>query len=546
LSLKMQGRHRAAFDAFYKAIWNAEPQAAGYFELARLAAHSQRFDEALDLTTRSLRRNWLHHPARHLRIALLRRQGHTDEATQIIEEALTLDRFEYGALWEQGLLGGEDATRHLRGDVHTFVDLALNYAHAGLFDEAVDLLQRAPQDDPMPHYYRGWVLAHAGQQDAASEAFAQAATTSTDFCYPNRLESVLALQAAIAASPQDAHAPYLLGNFWYAHRRYDEAIDCWEQARALEPSFATVQRNLGLAYYNKRQDAERAQQAYETAFTLDPGDGRVLFELDQLYKRRNRAPADRLSLLEQHSHLVDGRDDLTIERITLLNVLGRHDEAYRRIIARNFHPWEGGEGKVTAQYVWSLVERARQAIDDARYADAVADLGAAQVYPPNLGEGKLYGAQENHIFYHLGRAYAGMGNTQKAEDAWQRAAVGLSEPSSAMFYNDQPPDMIFYQGLARRALGREDDARIIFRKLIDYGRAHMDDDVQIDYFAVSLPDFLVFDEDLQQRNRIHCHYMMALGHLGLGETNAADAHFNAVLALRADHLGAQIHRGLSD
>ncbi|MEZ4836693.1 MAG: DUF5107 domain-containing protein [Caldilineaceae bacterium] len=361
LSLKMQGRNRVAFDAFYKAIWNAELQAAGYFELARLAAHSQRFDEALDLTTRSLRRNWLHHPARHLRIALLRRQGHTDEATQVIEEALTLDRFEYGALWERGLLGGEDATRHLRGDVHTFVDLALNYAHAGLFDEAVDLLQRAPQDDPMPHYYRGWVLAHAGQQDAASEAFAQAATTSTDFCYPNRLESVSALQAAIAASPQDAHAPYLLGNFWYAHRRYDEAIDCWEQARALEPSFATVQRNLGLAYYNKRQDAERAQQAYETAFTLDPGDGRVLFELDQLYKRRNRAPADRLSLLEQHSRLVDGRDDLTIERITLLNVLGRHDEAYRRIMARNFHPWEGGEGKVTAQYVWSLVERARQA-----------------------------------------------------------------------------------------------------------------------------------------------------------------------------------------
>ena len=40
----------------------------------------------------------------------------------------------------------------------------------------------------------------------------------------------------------------------------------------------------------------------------------------------------------------------------------------------------------------------------------------------------------------------------------------------------------------------------------------------MDYFAVSLPDFLVFDDDLNGRNRIHCQYMAALGYLGLGES----------------------------
>ncbi|MEZ4836692.1 MAG: tetratricopeptide repeat protein [Caldilineaceae bacterium] len=138
-----------------------------------------------------------------------------------------------------------------------------------------------------------------------------------------------------------------------------------------------------------------------------------------------------------------------------------------------------------------------------------------------------------------------MGNTQKAEDAWQRAAVGLSEPSSAMFYNDQPPDMIFYQGLARQRLGQTDAARQIFQRLIDYGRAHLDDDVQMDYFAVSLPSFLVFDEDLNERNRIHCHYMMALGYLGLGEHSAAADAFAQVTELDANHLGAAVHaRGI--
>jgi len=64
----------------------------------------------------------------------------------------------------------------------------------------------------------------------------------------------------------------------------------------------------------------------------------------------------------------------------------------------------------------------------------------------------------------------------------------------------------------------------------------------MDYFAVSLPTFLVFDEDLNQRNRIHCHYMMGLGHLGLGHGTEAQSQFDQVLALEANHQGALIHR----
>ena len=125
---------------------------------------------------------------------------------------------------------------------------------------------------------------------------------------------------------------------------------------------------------------------------------------------------------------------------------------------------------------------------------------------------------------------------------FEKASAGLSEPTSAMYYNDQPPDMIFYQGLARQKLGRDAEARQIFQKLVDYGQAHLDDDVTMDYFAVSLPAFLVFDEDLNQRNRIHCHYVMGLGQLGLGNVEAARQHFNQVLALDANHQGAMAHR----
>jgi tetratricopeptide (TPR) repeat protein len=545
LSLKMQGRYAEAYDAFFKAVWNAAWQDAACFELARLACRDGRPGEALALLEKSLERNARHHKARHLKIALLRRQGECQAAQEEARRSLEYDPLEYGALWEMHLLDGKDHfSRLTRGDAPTRIEIALDYSHAGLWQEAADLLQHTPISDPLVAYTLGWLHTQAGALQAACHAFRLAAALPPDYCFPNRLEDVLSLQAAQRANPQDGWAAYYLGNFWYAHRQYDQAIACWEQARHLLPNFPTVRRNLGLAYYNQRGDAQQALSNLQTAFELDTSDARLLFELDQLHKMLNWPAQERLAHLEKYPQQVAQRDDLTLERVTLLNLLGKPEEAFAILANRNFHPWEGGEGKVTGQYVISLVEIARRRIEAHRYPEAIQTLEQAQYYPPNLGEGKLYGAQENNISYYLGFAYQGLGEKEKAATCFERAAVGLSEPTSAMYYNDQPPDMIFYQGLARRKLGREEDAQCIFGKLIDYGLAHMEDEVQIDYFAVSLPDFLIFEQDLSRRNRLHCHYMAALGYLGSGNLEAAEQHFAQMLTLDSSHLGAVIHKNI--
>jgi tetratricopeptide (TPR) repeat protein len=545
LSLKMQGRYEEAFDAFYKATWNEAWGAAAFFELARLASRAGRLEEAVTLAGRSLERNGRHHQARQLKISLLRHLGKREAALATADDGLSKDKMAYGALWERYLLMGDAAFAQITGlNTDTLIELALDYAHAGLFDDGVTLLDSAPDVEPMVKYTLGWILDQAGETEKGIEAFREAARLSPDLCFPNRLEDVLSLTAAMRLNPNDARAPYYLGNFWYAHRQYSEAIASWEQARALDDQFPTTHRNLGLAYYNKLGDPRRALQSLETAFGLNRRDARVYFELDQLYKKLNYPPAERLALHEQYEALVEQRDDLTIERITLLNLLQRPDEAYQQLMKRNFHPWEGGEGKVTRQYVLSLVEMARQCIGCEEFETAVQHLEMAQIYPHNLGEGKLYGAQENNIFYYLGRANEGLGEWKKAQYWYAWAAEGLSEPTSAMFYNDQPPDMIFYQGLARQKLGQMVEAETMFRKLIAYGQRHMDDDVQIDYFAISLPNFLVFDEDLNRRNKIHCHYMIGLGNTGLGEIAAAQANFDEVLRMDVNHLGTVLHQRL--
>ena len=80
-----------------------------------------------------------------------------------------------------------------------------------------------------------------------------------------------------------------------------------------------------------------------------------------------------------------------------------------------------------------------------------------------------------------------------------------------------------------------------FETLVKFGKAHLNDKVSIDYFAVSLPDFLVFEDDLNRRNKVHCFYMMGLGHLGLQEFEKARSLFSRVLELDVNHQGARTH-----
>jgi len=369
----------------------------------------------------------------------------------------------------------------------------------------------------MALYYKAWFEAQNGDQAASEKSLKAAAKACPDYCFPNQAESFIVLEWAKLKNPSDSKAPYYLGNFWYNGRQYDEAVANWEGSAKLNDSFPTVHRNLAFAYFNKQNQPQKALAELVKAFSLDETDSRILMELDQLYKRLGHSPEFRLAKLEKYSELVDYRDDLYLERITLYNQLGQYERAFELIMKRKFHPWEGGEGKVTGQYVFSLTEMAKKAIKDKDFEKAIELLEKAQVYPENMGEGKLYGAQENAIFYWLGNAYSGLNENEKASQYWEMASSGITEPAPAIFYNDQQPDTIFYQGLALIKLGRIPEAKKRFQTLIDFGKTHQNDEFKLDYFAVSLPDLQIWDDDLTKRNHQNCQNLIGLGELGLSK-----------------------------
>jgi tetratricopeptide (TPR) repeat protein len=524
--LKIQSNLDEAYSAFFKSTWNAAWKDPAYFSIAQIDCTRRNWDVALENIEQGLLCNWHNHKARQLKASLLRKKGKADAALQWIGASLEIDRFNVGCLFEKYLLTEREGLKKeiielLQGNPHSYIEYALDFAAAGLYDEAIELLQWAIETDagsyPVIRYALGFFLSCGNRENEAKDIYHKACGLSPDRCFPNRLEEVIILQHAISVNPEDFKALYYLGNFWYAKRQYKEAIDCWQKSAGINDRFPTVLRNLALAYYNKANKKEQALQLLEKAFSLDDKDSRILMELDQLYKKLNYAPAQRLKVLEEHMDLVEQRDDLFIERIALYNQLGKYETAKALCSGHNFHPWEGGEGKITFQYTFCRIQLARQAIKEKNYSRALELLNETDVYPYNLGEGKLSTVNENDVEYYKGICFRGLEDEEKAVEWFTKATKGPDEPKQAFFYNDESPDKIYFQGLAWRALGNEEKAQERFKKLIEHGEKHMNDNCKIEYFAVSLPDLAIWEEDLNKRNRIHCNNVMALGWLGLGE-----------------------------
>jgi tetratricopeptide (TPR) repeat protein len=555
LALLLQKKTNEAFDAFYKASWNNAWQDKSFLQLSRIEAGRHNYVSALQLAEESLIRNYHGMQARHLKAVILRKLNREQEARTFIAQTLTLDPFDFGSGNELYLLLKkeddkrkanswlEELTLRMRDDANTYIEIALDYSRAGFYEDAIGLLERiAPVcRDPFVYYYLAYFNSLSGKEGEAIKYASKALTLPRNDVFVNRLDDILLLQHITRIATFDFKAWYHLGNIWYDKRQYAEAIEAWETSRQINDGFPTVHRNLGIAYYNRLGLHEEALASYERAFALDINDSRVLFEMDQLRKRLNHPIEERLHFLEGYQKQVNDRDDLYIEYITLQNLVGKHERALKLLNGRNFHPWEGGEGKVSGQYVITHIELAKQALDKKDCATALELLKTAQVYPLNLGEGKLFGNFENDIHYWLGCAYEMMRDKLHATKHWEKAALGNAAAAAAVFYNDQQPDKIFYQGLALLKLGRKEEAFRRFNNLVEYGEQHYHDEVKIDYFAVSLPDLMIFDDDLNARNKIHCHYLVALGKLGLGQFEEAEQAFTKVLDMDRSHQGAKIH-----
>lgn len=551
LVLFYQEKYDDAYDVFFKATWSNEQQEMSFYYLAAIQARKGEFAFALELADKGLVKNAHNIKIRGLKAAILRKMGRSDEACDWIAENLQVDPFDYLSMFEKALQAGEGKVEALSEmdslmlDAHErYLQIARDYAECGFYEEAVGMLDECTKQSPMLHYYKGYYNHKMNRSEREIEEYRIADECCPNYCFPNKLDDIAVLERAMRTYETGAKASYYLGNLFYDKLQFERAMMLWEQSEKLDSAYPTLLRNMALAYYNKRQDPQKAKEKLEKAFALDVTDARVFLELDQLYKKLGVSPSERLDHYYKHMELLQERDDIYIEYVTLLNLSGLYKQAYDAIMSYEFRPWEGAEGKITTQYKVALLEMAKKSLKEKQYAEAKELVEKALKYPDNLGEGRLEGTKDNHLYFTLGLALEAMGEQEKAMEYYALAAVGNEEPAGMMYYNDQPADMILYQGWAKQKLGNTIEANSRFYKLLDYGEKHLRDHMRIDYFAVSLPDFLIFEDDLNKKNQTHCYYLMGLGKMGLGRNEEAYADFEKALELDGNHQNCQIYQNM--
>ncbi|HUB26228.1 MAG TPA: DUF5107 domain-containing protein, partial [Tepidisphaeraceae bacterium] len=530
LALRFLDREDEAADAFHKAAWNQAWQSAAFHAIAELDCSRRNWSDALAHLDRSLAFNVENTRARDLQSIILRKLGRDSEAADLLSQTLRLDPLDAWAMYLSG--------REITTDTQVRLDIALDFARAGLDVEAIELLQKAsanlgPGTLPLVQYYLGYLHEKIGLTSAASDHYAAASKTEPDYCFPARLEEIQILQAAMRADPADGRAPYYLGNLYYDRRRHREAIALWERSARLIPAFPTIWRNLGIGYFNVLNQPKKARIAYDKAVAADPADARLIYERDQLRKRLGDLPKERLKDLESRRDQVARRDDLSIELCALYNQTAQHDKAMELLSTRRFQPWEGGEGLALEQYVRTHRALGRIALAGGHAPAARAHFKAALDSPENLGEARHPLANQSDIHYWLGVAGAACGDRKKARKHWTIAAnfTGDFQEMSVRAFSE----MTYYSALSLARLGRRGAARKLLAAIGKHARKLLKSKATIDYFATSLPTMLLFEDDLQRRQDISAMFMLAQSELGLGRKRAADRLLRKVVRLDPNH-----------
>ncbi len=420
----------AGAEEHFKALCNFEPTSiAALLGLGKVAMHRKDYEKAMEYFLEAFKLSEESETPELLLAIALRLTSKLNEAHTHLQNVLARDPLNLLALHE--IIEGnypESETMHnklhrlLMDDFAYFTDLSCFYLDAGLPEIALDVQQAAWKHNPtaMVAYLAGYISHILDNKSECMTWLEKAQTAPPEFGFPSRLEEVLALESALQQNQNDFQAKYFLGNFYYAHERYDEGIQLWLDALKGMPSYDVLLRNLGIAFWQHKNDLGAAISYFEKALAINPNNQDLYLHLDDLYKLGGMNDK-REQLLARIKSLADVREDVHKRSITILVDLGHYDEAIRLMEAEKFIPLEMDQSFHNT-FVQALMLRATDHLKAGRLEDAIQDYLKMLEYPENLGVGAPTTRVQAQIYYQLGLAYEKLGKYRLAIRAWREAA----------------------------------------------------------------------------------------------------------------------------
>ena len=511
VALTYLGKDKEAYDTLYRAAWNYTHRSAALFELACLDCKAGEYKEALRKLDESLGLNKGHTKAQNLKAAILRHLG-CECAEKLARENAKDDLLDLFAILELSHYEDKtDAIAQFALKAENLIDVSCDYLRAGLYEDALYALSFADESYPMVHYHRAYVLHLLGR--SATAEIEAGNELPMGYCFPSRLEDILALSYVTSSAAVGANALYYLGCLYYDKFRYTDAAECWEACVSLDFSHGRAWRNLALYYFDKANDAPRARLAMEKALEHRPEDPRLLLEYEQLLKNSNCSIEERLAVYEKYPALLAERDDCYLDKLTLISQTGDFKTAIEMAAKKRFHIYEGGEGKLTKQHAWmhTLYGKELTEAGDLVAAEEIFKNGVNM--PKSYGEAKTFFNQEAHIFYYLAKLYEKMGNADAAHKAYEEAAI----------YKAAVSELSLFRALALFELGKAEEAHAVLDEMLSVAENFIVNCDLRTYYGVGSPSPMPFEYNIEKNNLRDGHILRAFALLGKGKKDEAEA-----------------------
>jgi tetratricopeptide (TPR) repeat protein len=313
------------------------------------------------------------------------------------------------------------------------------------------VLQRTAGDDlndVMLLCWRAEALRRTGRTAEAVASLATAATKPLDGTFLWDLNEVSMVESLWQAMPHMGFLAALLGTYYIAVERFNDAAATSEAAQSLLPtgsrSAALVARNRAVAY-KALGHLVAAATASELAIQAAPSDAYLYAEAD--------VHLEAIGNVDRRRHLIESglQQGLTatpfLLRALRFFVMQQQPERAVAVIEHNQFTLQEGQLGPRVYYVAAYLLSGWQRLSSGDTVGAISAFRQARVYPRTFGIGEPNQPDHTQAWFLEGLAHARHGNAEAAHHCWEAAAQIPAREESC-----------YYQIEALRQLGRHGDA----------------------------------------------------------------------------------------
>jgi Tfp pilus assembly protein PilF len=410
-----------------------EYRAGAYCQMAEIYLMEGNFDLAREYLRRSLNYDALNVKTYQVLSTFYRLTGQPAKARETLGKVLEIDPLNHLARFETYLLEpGDENLKSFRSMIRnelpheTYLETAMYYVNLGLADDALRLLEVAP-DQPTIRYWQAYLLREKSPGQSR-ELLRKAAALSPNLVRPFREESIPVFQWADEALPESWKADYYLGLIYWGRGRNDDARTAMAAAGD-RPDYAPFY--IWRASLDRESRPQEALADYERAYKTDQTNWRTSYQLASFYLVQDM-PEKALQLAVAAGKQFPEEDliKILLARTYLNN--GKYKDCDSILGEATILPFEG-QRDVHGLFVQCQICSALEGMKQGRYAEAISSLEDAKEYPERLGTGKPHNPDFRVQDYLIMLCYEHMNMPAKAAEARQRIAAYSTKSSDESF-----------------------------------------------------------------------------------------------------------------